>query len=65
VPWEAPPPLPGWNPPPLTSAVNFASGKTRSGNAIATLGENGSVTIGCYIPTGATHIVLDVFGYFE
>jgi hypothetical protein len=56
---------PGGTPPPLTSALNVASGKTRSGNAIATLGENGSVTIGCYMPTGATHIVLDVFGYFE
>jgi Calx-beta domain len=56
---------PGLTPPSLTSAVNFASGQTRSASVIATLGVNGTMTIGCYMPSGATHVVLDVFGYFE
>jgi hypothetical protein len=56
---------PGETPPTVTSAVNFASGQTLSNNVIATLGANGSVTIDCRMPTGSTHVVLDVFGYFE
>jgi hypothetical protein len=56
---------PGGTAPPPTSALNFASGQTRGSNAIVGLGQNGGLTIGCYMPSGATHVVLDVFGYFE
>ena len=53
---------------PNTSVLNFASGQTRAGNATVRLGSAGALAVRCDMPlgsTGATHLVVDVFGYFE
>jgi hypothetical protein len=52
---------------PLASALNFIPGRTRANNAVVPLGADGRVTVQCDMPAGslgATHLVLDVFGYF-
>ncbi|PYQ19145.1 MAG: hypothetical protein DMF79_13320 [Acidobacteria bacterium] len=53
---------------PPTSILNFATGTTRAGNTIVNVGDAGAVTVQCVMPlgsTGATHVVVDVFGYFQ
>jgi hypothetical protein len=58
---------PGRTSAPLASVVNFVPGRTRAGHAIVPVGTNGHVTVQCDMPTGstgATHLVLDVYGYF-
>ena len=52
---------------PLASALNFAPGRTRAGNAVIALG-GGLMAVQCDMPagsSGAVHLVLDVFGYFK
>jgi parallel beta helix pectate lyase-like protein len=54
--------------PPLASAVNFVTGRTRANNAVVALGATGAIAVQCDMPAaslGATHVVLDVFGYFQ
>jgi hypothetical protein len=48
-----------------SSTINWRTGQTRANNAIVGLGTNGNVTVWCVMPTGATHVILDVNGYFE
>ncbi len=49
-----------------TSVLNFGRGQTRASNAIVALGEEGAIAARCDMPAGsATHLVLDVFGYFQ
>lgn len=48
-----------------SSTINWRTGQTRANNAIVGLGTNGSVTVWCVMPTGGTHVILDVNGYFE
>ena len=53
---------------PLASSVNFVPGRTRSNNAIIPVGADGRVTVQCDMPPGspgATHLLLDVSGYFK
>jgi hypothetical protein len=53
---------------PLVSAVNFVPGRTRANQAFVTLGTGGQVAVRCDMPPGSTaasHLVLDVYGYFK
>jgi hypothetical protein len=50
---------------PLTSTVNFRTSRTRANNAIVGLGAGGTVGVRCDMESGSTHMVLDVFGYFQ
>jgi hypothetical protein len=53
---------------PLASTLNFVPGRSRANNAVAALGAGGAVAVQCDMPagsTGTTHLVLDVYGYFE
>jgi hypothetical protein len=53
---------------PLASSLNFAAGLTRANNAIVPLGADGQIAVQCDMPpgsSGATHFVLDVYGYFK
>jgi ELWxxDGT repeat protein len=53
---------------PNASVLNFREGRTRAGHAIATLGAGGGIAVRCDMPTGsaaASHLVLDIYGYFE
>jgi hypothetical protein len=52
----------------LSSVLNFVPGRTRAGHAIVPVGTDGQVAVQCDMPigsTGHTHVVLDVYGYFE
>jgi hypothetical protein len=52
---------------PASSTVNFSPGQTRGNNAIVRLsafGTSGDISVYCAMASGATHFVLDVFGYF-
>jgi hypothetical protein len=50
--------------PPQTAIVNYSAGATRGNNAIIPLSASGQVAVRCS-PTGSTHVVIDVNGYFE
>ena len=53
---------------PLASALSFAAGRTRANNAVVSLGTLGQVDVQCDMPPGspaATHVVLDVVGFFR
>jgi hypothetical protein len=51
--------------PPATSTINWRAGQTRANNAIVFFGAAGSIGVRCDMPGGATHVVLDVDGYFQ
>ena len=52
--------------PPLTSSViNWSAGQTRANNTILELGASGSLTVWCVMFAGSTHMLFDVFGYFQ
>jgi hypothetical protein len=51
-------------PAPLVSTLNYVAGQTRANNAVAPLGDGGQVSVLCS-PSGTTHVVLDVNGYFQ
>jgi hypothetical protein len=50
---------------PATSAVNFAAGATRAGNAVVVLSPSQGVAVHNGQPSGSVHLILDVTGYFE
>jgi hypothetical protein len=50
---------------PGTSAINFRAAQTRGTNAVIGLGTGGGLSVFCAMPSGTTHFVLDVAGYFE
>ena len=55
-------------PPPATRVINFVRDRTRAGNAVARLGSAARLTLRCGMPAGspgATHVVVDVYGYFQ
>jgi hypothetical protein len=57
---------PGDRPMPLTSSLNFGANGTRANHTLLPLGRDGSVLLQPLIGgLGATHLVIDVFGYFE
>ena len=51
-------------PAPLVSSLNYAAGQTRANNAVIPLGTGGQISALCS-PSGTTHVVLDVNGYFQ
>ncbi len=50
---------------PDTSVLTFAAGATRANNAIVALSAAGQVALFNGMSSGATHVVVDVVGYFE
>jgi hypothetical protein len=50
--------------PPQTAIVNYAAGATRGNNAIIPLNGSGQVAARCS-PSGSTHVIIDVNGYFQ
>jgi uncharacterized repeat protein (TIGR01451 family) len=49
---------------PLVSTLNYTAGLTRANNAVVALGPDGQISVLCS-PSGTTHVVLDVNGYFQ
>jgi hypothetical protein len=50
---------------PLASTINYGPGQTRANNAIVPLGTNDSIAVFCGQPSGTTHFLIDVVGYFR
>ncbi len=48
-----------------SEVVSFAAGRTRAANALAWLGNDGSLAVTAAMPSGSVHVVLDVSGWFE
>jgi hypothetical protein len=46
------------------SALNWSAGQTRGNNGIVPLNASGQIAARC-APTGTTHFILDVNGYFQ
>jgi hypothetical protein len=51
-------------PAPLVSSLNYVAGQNRANNAIAPLGVGGALSVRCG-PSGTTHLIVDVNGYFQ
>jgi hypothetical protein len=51
-------------PAPLASNLNYVAGQTRGNNAVAPLSANGKIAVRC-APSGSTHVIVDVNGYFQ
>ncbi len=47
------------------SAINFSAGQVRTNNAVVTLAGNGAFDVFAGLPSGSTHLVIDVLGYFQ
>jgi hypothetical protein len=56
---------PGGTASPLASSLNYRAGQIRANNAVVTLGPGDNLGVHCGQPTGTTHFVLDVNGYFQ
>ena len=50
---------------PLASTINYRALQTRANNAIVPLGANDSIAVSSGQPSGTTHFILDVVGYFR
>ena len=50
---------------PVSSALNYAAGQTRSNNGILPVGAGGAVSIKVGQGSGTVHVILDVTGYLE
>jgi hypothetical protein len=50
---------------PRASAINYLAGDVRANNAVARLGEGGSLAVYCGQPSGTVNFILDVTGYFQ
>jgi hypothetical protein len=50
---------------PLASTINYGPAQTRANNAIVQLGSGGSIVVTCGQSSGATHLIIDVVGYFR
>jgi|GEM_PF-6371304 len=50
---------------PLASSINFHPGIVRANNAIVALGTGGHISVECDMPSGETHFLFDVVGYFQ
>ncbi|MGZ5428695.1 MAG: hypothetical protein ACXWFS_06780, partial [Thermoanaerobaculia bacterium] len=57
--------LPGGAPVGAATAISYKAGKTRANNFIARLGTNGDIVVVCQQPSGTTHFLINVSGYFE
>ena len=51
-------------PVPLVSTLNYVAGLTRANNAVAPLSASGQMAVLC-APSGTTHVIVDVNGYFQ
>ena len=51
-------------PAPLVSNLNYLAGLTRANNAVAPLNAGGQIAVLC-APSGTTHVIVDVNGYFQ
>jgi hypothetical protein len=49
---------------PAASTINYAAGQTRTNNIVVGLSAAGELVARC-APTGSTHLILGVNGYFE
>ena len=49
----------------MSSAINYAAGKTRANNGTLALGPNGDLLVHCDQAAGSVHMILDVSGYLE
>ena len=49
---------------PVVSTINYSVGQTRTNNVVVGLSALGELTARC-APSGSTHLILDVNGYFE
>ena len=47
------------------STLNWNAGRTRANNAVIPFGTGGNITVWCVMPSGATHVLIDVAGYFQ
>jgi hypothetical protein len=56
--------FPAGTAPPLTAVVNYAENQTRANNAVLRLNAAGQVAAYCG-PSGTTHVIIDVTGYFR
>jgi hypothetical protein len=50
---------------PLASTINYSAAQTRANNAIVPLGTNDSIAVFSGQPSGTTHFIIDVVGYFR
>jgi hypothetical protein len=50
---------------PGTSSINYTANQTRANNAVVSLGADGALMVYVSQPSGTTHIVIDVNGYFQ
>jgi hypothetical protein len=50
---------------PLSSTINFGVSQTRANNAIVKVGASGQISVFGGLPSGTTHVILDVAGYFD
>jgi hypothetical protein len=50
---------------PQASSINYETGQVRANNVLVQLGSTGAITILSDQPTGSTHVLLDVSGYFR
>jgi len=50
--------------PPLASVVNYNPGITRANNAVVPLNTAGQAAVRCG-PTGTSHVIIDLAGYFR
>jgi hypothetical protein len=49
---------------PVATALSFRGGRTRANNAVLGVSSDGTVSLSA-LPGSATHLILDVNGYFE
>jgi len=56
--------FPAGQPVPAVSMVNYSTSQTRANNAVVGLSDVGRLTVHVE-PSGATHVIVDVNGYFE
>jgi hypothetical protein len=52
------------SPAPTTSTLNYTAGLTRANNAVSPLNASAQMAVLCS-PSGSTHVIVDVNGYFE
>lgn len=57
--------FPGGVPAGVSTAISYRTGRTRANNFIARLGTNGDIVVICQQPSGTTHFLIDVSGYFD
>lgn len=49
----------------VSTAISFMAGLTRANNGLFGLSETGALAVYCDMPSGSTHFLVDVVGYFE